>query len=453
MIPADEVEMVLDNIGLPNRTYSMGFGDSSTIGMADGEILVALKHARRRSTPAYMAELRQALPRRFPQLTFYFQSADIVGQILNFGLPAPIDIAIQGRDRALNFKVAAEIAGRIRAIRGIQDAHLHQVDNVPTLHVQVDQARAAQFGLTQTDVANNFLVSLSGSGQVLPNYWVDPDNGISYLVETRTPMRRIDSVDSIRSMPITVPGRSERQLLTNMADVQACFTPEVINHVDVQPVYDVYAGVQGRDLGSVAHDVNAVLEQYRRELGPGSTISLRGQVASMESAFLRLGIGLILAAALVYLLMVVNFQSWLDPFIIITALPGALLGIVWILLLTRTTFSVPSLIGAIMAIGVATANSILMVTFANSQRAEGKDAVAAALEAGRTRMRPVLMTALAMVIGMLPMSLGLGEGGEQNAPLGRAVIGGLLVATLATLLFVPVVYSVLREKFVAREEE
>jgi multidrug efflux pump subunit AcrB len=260
-------------------------------------------------------------------------------------------------------------------------------------------------------------------------------------------------VDAIKSMPITIPGRVDRQLLTNMADVEPCFTPEVINHVDVQPVFDVYAGVQGRDLGGVAHDINLVLDKYRQELGPGNTISLRGQVASMESAFLRLGIGLILAAALVYLLMVVNFQSWLDPFIIITALPGALLGIVWMLLLTRTTFSVPSLMGAIMAIGVATANSILMVTFANSQRLEGKDAAAAALEAGRTRMRPVLMTALAMVIGMLPMSLGLGEGGEQNAPLGRAVIGGLLVATFATLLFVPVVYSVLRRKFVAREEE
>ena len=453
VIPADEVEMVLDNIGLPNRTYSMAFGDSSTLGMADGEILVALKHSRRRSTPAYMAELRKALPQRFPELTFYFQSADIVGQILNFGLPAPIDIAIQGRDRALNYKLATEITGRIRGIRGIQDVHLHQVVNVPTLHVQVDQTRAAQFGLTQTDVANNFLVSLSGSGQVLPNYWVDPDNGISYLVETRTPLRRMDSVDAIKSMPITIPGRSERQLLTNMADVESCFTPEVINHVDVQPVFDVYAGVQGRDLGSVAHDIDVVLEKYRRELGPGNIISLRGQVASMESAFLRLGIGLVLAAALVYLLMVVNFQSWLDPFIIITALPGALVGIVWILLLTRTTFSVPSLMGAIMAIGVATANSILMVTFANSQRAEGKDAAAAALEAGRTRMRPVLMTALAMIIGMLPMSLGLGEGGEQNAPLGRAVIGGLVVATLATLLFVPVVYSVLRRKYVAREEE
>jgi multidrug efflux pump subunit AcrB len=453
VIPADEVDMVLDNIGLPNRSYSMGFGDSSTIGMGDGEILVALKHHRRRSTPAYVAALREALPRRFPDLTFYFQSADIVGQILNFGLPAPIDIAVEGRVREKSYQLATQIASHLRGIRGIQDVHVHQVVNVPTVHVEVDQTRAAEFGLTQSDVANNLLVSLSGSGQVLTNYWVDPSNGISYLVETRTPLRRVDSMDSIASMPMAAHGRGEPQILSNFATLQRCFTPEVVSHVDLQTVYDVYAGIQGRDLGGVAHDVNRVLEKYRAELGPGDRISMRGQVASMDSAFLRLGIGLVFAAALVYLLMVVNFQSWLDPFIIITALPGALLGIVWMLLATRTTFSVPSLMGAIMAIGVATANSILMVTFANSQRLEGKDAVAAALEAGRTRMRPVLMTALAMVIGMLPMSLGLGEGGEQNAPLGRAVIGGLLMATFATLLFVPVVYSVLRRKFVPREDE
>ncbi|MCY2995342.1 MAG: efflux RND transporter permease subunit [Planctomycetota bacterium] len=453
VIPADEIEMVLDNIGLPNRSYSMAFGDSSITGMADGEILVALKHTRRRSTPEYVAELRRVLPQRFPELTFYFQSADIVGQILNFGLPAPIDIAVAGRERAKNYALATQIAQRIRGIRGLQDVHVHQVVNVPTLHVEVDQTRAAQFGLTQLDVANNVLVSLSGSGQVLPNYWVDPNNGISYLVETRTPMRRMDSLESIESLPISVRGRAEPQLLSNFAKIQRRVTPEVINHVDVQPVYDVYASVQGRDLGGVVRDINVVLAEYRQQLGPGCTITMRGQVSSMESAFLRLGIGLILAAALVYLLMVVNFQSWLDPFIILTALPGALVGIVWMLKATGTTFNVPSLMGAIMAIGVATANSILMVTFANSQRREGKAAATAALEAGRTRMRPVLMTALAMIIGMLPMSLGLGEGGEQNAPLGRAVIGGLVVATLATLLFVPVVYSVLRRHTVPRSDK
>jgi multidrug efflux pump subunit AcrB len=453
IIPRDEIELILDNIGLPNRSYSMAFGDSSTTGMADGEILVALHHERSRGTPAYMAQLRRILPETFPELTFYFQSADIVSQILNFGVPVPIDIVVQGRERAKNCELAKRIASRIRGIRGIADVHLHQVTNVPTLHVEVDQTRAAEFGMTQLDVANNVLVSMSGSGQVLPNYWVDPANGLSYLVETRTPLRQIESVEAIRSMPMPVRGRAETQLLGNFAKVERGTTPEVVSHVDIQPVYDVYANVQGRDLGGVASDVDAVLNECRGELGPGNLITIRGQVASMESAFLRLGIGLVLATALVYLLMVVNFQSWLDPFIIITALPGALVGIVWMLYATGTTFSVPSLMGAIMAIGVATANSILMVTFANGQRREGKDAATAALEAGRTRMRPVLMTALAMVIGMLPMSLGLGEGGEQNAPLGRAVIGGLVVATFATLLFVPVVYSILRRNSVPHVDE
>ena len=453
VIPADEVELVLDNIGLPNRSYSMAFGDSSTTGMADGEILVALTHSRRRSTPDYVADLRRVLPQRFPNLTFYFQAADIVSQILNFGLPAPIDIAVAGRERAKNYDIATKIAARVRDIAGIQDVHLHQVNNVPSLHVEVDQTRAAQFGLTQQDVANNILVSLSGSGQVLPNYWIDPANGMSYLVETRTPIRRVESMDAIQSLAIATRGSSEPQLLSNFAKIERRVMPEVINHVDIQPVYDVFASVQGRDLGGVARDINKVLAEFRGQLAPGNTITMRGQVSSMESAFLRLGLGLILAAALVYLLMVVNFQSWLDPFIIITALPGALVGIVWILYVTRTTFSVPSLMGAIMAIGVATANSILMVTFANDQRREGKDSTAAALEAGRTRMRPVLMTALAMIIGMLPMSLGLGEGGEQNAPLGRAVIGGLAVATFATLFFVPVVYSILRRKSMPWSDE
>lgn len=453
VIPADEVEMVLDNIGLPNRNYSLAFGDSSTISMSDGEILVSLKHSRRHSTPEYVAELRRELPKRLPDLMFYFQSADIVGQILNFGVPAPIDIGVMGRDRVKNQEIARKIVDRIRGIRGLVDVHLHQVTNVPSLHVEVDQTRAAQLGLTQQDVAQNMLVSLSGSGQVLPNYWVDPNNGISYLVETRTPLRRVDSFDAVESLPVVVRGRDEPQLLSNIAQIQRRVMPAVVNHVDVQPAYNVYAGVQGRDLGSVAREINVILDEFRAQLAPGNMIHMRGQVSSMESAFVRLGIGLILAASLVYLLMVVNFQSWLDPFIIITALPGALVGIVWMLALTHTTFSVPSLMGAIMAIGVATANSILMVTFANGQRRAGKEAVDAAMEAGRTRMRPVLMTALAMIIGMLPMSLGLGEGGEQNAPLGRAVIGGLVIATLATLLFVPVVYSVLRRHSVPLHDE
>ncbi|HWB11660.1 MAG TPA: efflux RND transporter permease subunit [Pirellulales bacterium] len=450
IIPAEEVKLVLDNIGLPNRTYAMAFGDSATTGMADGEILVALAHHRSQSTPRYVAQLRRELPRRFPELTFFFQSADIVSQILNFGLPAPIDIQIAGLDRAKNYQMAVEIAGRVRQIRGVEDVHLHQVMNVPKFHVDVDQTRARELGLTQQDVANSVLVSLSGSGQVQPNYWVDPNMGISYLVETRTPTYKLDNVDAISGLPLTSQQRSGTQLLSNVARVERGVTAEAANHTNVQPAFDVYANVQGRDLGSVAADINRLLDDYRSQLSPGNTIVMRGQVESMESAFLRLGLGLLFAAVLVYLLMVVNFQSWLDPFIIITALPGALVGIVWSLLLWRTTFSVPALMGAIMSIGVATANSILLVTFANEQRSEGKSAFEAALAAGRTRLRPVLMTAAAMIIGMLPMSLGLGEGGEQNAPLGRAVIGGLLVATMTTLLFVPVVYSLLRREPVAK---
>jgi multidrug efflux pump subunit AcrB len=443
LIPAHEVELVLDNIGLPNRTYAMAFGDSATTSMADGEILVALSHHRSRSTPAYMAELRRELPKRFPQLTFFFQPADIVSQILNFGLPAPIDVQIAGLNRKNNYALATEIAGQIRKIPGAKDVHIHQVMNVPKLHIDVDQTRARELGLTQQDVASSVLVSLSGSGQVQPNYWVDPAMGISYLVETRTPTYKLDSVDSISGLPLTT-STGGRQLLANVATVERSVTQEVANHTNIQPTFDVYANVEGRDLGSVAREINRILDGYRAKLSPGDTITMRGQVESMESAFARLGLGLIFAAVLVYLLMVVNFQSWLDPFIIITALPGAFVGIVWSLFLWQTTFSVPALMGAIMSIGVATANSILLVTFANELRSEGKSAFEAALEAGRTRMRPVLMTALAMILGMLPMSLGLGEGGEQNAPLGRAVIGGLLVATLTTLLFVPVVFSLLR---------
>ena len=444
LIPEQEVELVLDNIGLPNRTYAMAFGDSATTGMADGEILVSLAHQRSRSTPEYIATLRRELPGRFPHLTFFFQPADIVSQILNFGLPAPIDIQIAGLDRMANYEMAVEIAERIRQVDGVQDVHLHQVMNVPKLHVDVDQTRARELGFTQQDVANSLLVSLSGSGQVQPNYWVDPDMGISYLVETRTPTYKLDSIDAISGLPLSSQQTSGVQLLSNLATVERSVTSEAANHTNVQPTFDVYANVQGRDLGGIAGEINELLTEYRARLAPGNTIEMRGQVESMESAFLRLGLGVVFAAVLVYLLMVVNFQSWLDPFIIITALPGAFVGIVWSLLLWQTTFSVPALMGAIMSIGVATANSILLVTFANEQRMEGKSAFDAALEAGRTRMRPVLMTAAAMIIGMLPMSLGLGEGGEQNAPLGRAVIGGLSVATLTTLLFVPVVYSLLR---------
>lgn len=313
IIPAHEVDLVLDNIGLPNRTYAMAFGDSATTGMADGEILVALAHHRSHSTPKYIADLRRELPGRFPHLTFFFQSADIVGQILNFGLPAPIDIQIAGLNRQQNFEMATSIAQQIRQIRGVEDVHLHQVMNVPKLHVDVDQVRARELGLTQQDVANSVLVSLSGSGQVQPNYWVDPKMGISYLVETRTPTYKLDTVDSINALPLISQKLPGVQLLSNVATVAHGVTPEVVNHTNVQPTFDVYANVQYRDLGSVASEINKILDKYRAQLAPGNTLTMRGQVESMESAFLRLGLGLVFAAVLVYLLMVVNFQSWLDP--------------------------------------------------------------------------------------------------------------------------------------------
>jgi len=347
-----------------------------------------------------------------------------------------------------NYRIAREIAARIARIPGAVDVHLHQVTNVPGLHLQVDRTRAAEFGLTQQDVANDVLASLSGTAAVAPNFWSDPMTGVTYPVVAQTPGHRLNSVDAITGTGIAAAGSvaAEPQLLANLATLERRTTPETVSHSNVQPVYDIYANVQDRDLGSVATEIDRIVGEYQKQMQPGNSILVRGQIESMNQAFVGLGIGLVFAAVLVYLLMVVNFQSWIDPFIILTALPGGLVGIVWMLFVTRTTFNVPSLMGAIMSVGVATANSILLVTFANEQRREGWSALEAAREAGRARLRPVLMTALAMVIGMLPMALGLGEGGEQNAPLGRAVIGGLIVATAATLLFVPVVYSFLRRR-------
>ena len=448
-----DIEVVIDNLGLPNRSYSMAFGDSATTGVSDGEILVSLKKDRAKRTPDHVAELRRRLPEKFPNLTFYFQPADIVSQILNFGLPAPIDVQVGGYDGKTNYDIAQRIAARMRDIPGVVDVHIHQVSSVPSLRLNVDQVRVAELGLTQQDIAQNVLVSLAGSQQVQPNYWVDQRTGISYPVETRIPTHAVASVSAVESILVPVPSQPEKpQLLTNLASIERTATAEVTNHVDIQPVYDVYANVQGRDLGAVVRDIQQVTEEFKAQQTPGNTIVIRGQAESMQSAFQRLAVGIVFAAVLVYLLLVVNFQSWTDPLVIVSALPGALAGIVLALLATGTTFSVPSLMGAIMTIGVATANSILLVTFANDRRKEGADALTAALDAGRTRIRPVLMTASAMVLGMLPMSLGLGEGGEQNAPLGRAVIGGLIVATLTTLLVVPVVYSLLRKNSAPRSE-
>ncbi|MDB6111168.1 MAG: hypothetical protein JWR69_2918, partial [Pedosphaera sp.] len=439
-----------DNFGVVSEKYSLAFGDNATIGSHDGEILVSLKHDRRRTTPEYVAELRQNLHAKFPELTFFFQPADIVSQILNFGLPAPINIKVAGYNRDANFAIAHELRERIAKIPGAADVYVQQSLDAPTLDLNVDRTLLAKNGINQRQIANDILVSLSSSSQVTPNFWVDPVYGIPFLVAVQTPPHVVNSLGELMNTPVsgTVGGNNTgaAQLLNNVATVTRGRAASVVNHYNIQPEFDIFANVQGRDLGAVAREVDTVVAEFQKKLIPGNSISVHGQVESMKTAFTRMGLGLILSALLVYLLMVVNFQSWTDPFIIITALPGAFVGIVAALFLTGTTFSVPSLMGAIMTIGVATANSILVVTFANGELRRGLSSFEAALSAGATRLRPVLMTAGAMVIGMLPMALGLGEGGEQNAPLGRAVIGGLLVATFATLFLVPVVFSLLRAK-------
>jgi multidrug efflux pump subunit AcrB len=449
VVPASEIHTMLDNIGLPVSGINLAFGDNSTIGEADGEILVALNE-NHHPTADYVRTLRTRLKQNFPDMEFAFGAADIVSQILNFGIPAPIDVQVIGRDPAdapgTNYRLATSIAHQVESIPGAVDVQVHQVVHGPDLRLNVNRTQAQESGLVQQQVASAVLLSLAGSGQAAPNFWLNFQNGVNYNVAVQTPQYRMDSLDELMTTPISLSGTSRPQLLGNLATLSRSESPEIVNHYNVQPVYDVLANTQGRDLGGVGADIGKILDKMRPTLPRGVTLNIRGQVASMNQSFLGLGLGILGAIVLVYFLMVVNFQSWTDPFIIITALPGALCGIIWMLFITGTTLNVPSLMGAIMAIGVATANSILLVTFANEKRTEGKDAMEAALSAGYTRLRPVLMTALAMIIGMLPMSLGLGEGGEQNAPLGRAVIGGLMIATVATLFFVPVIYSLLRTK-------
>ncbi|HSS18019.1 MAG TPA: efflux RND transporter permease subunit [Candidatus Dormibacteraeota bacterium] len=454
VIPPNEIQNVLDNIGLPSSGINLAFGDSSTISSADGEILVAL-NPNHKPTAQYVRILREKLHRDFPDMEFFFSAPDIVGQILNFGIPAPIDIQITGRDPK-GYDIANEIKMRVAQIPGAVDTHVHQLVHGPDLRVNVNRTRAEQIGLTQNNVAQTMLISLSSSGQTAPNYWLNFQNGVNYQVAVQTPQYKMDTLQDLKNTPVVAPNLPRPELLGNLATVERRESPVIVNHYNVQPVFDVLANVQGRDLGGVADGVAKVVDSFKSKLPRGTFLSIRGQVQSMNSSFAGLGAGLIFAIVLVYFLMAVNFQSWTDPFIIIMALPGALCGIIWMLFITGTTLNVPSLMGAIMAIGVATANSILIVTFANDERCahENKNAFDAALAAGFTRLRPVIMTALAMIIGMLPMSLGLGEGGEQNAPLGRAVIGGLLVATVTTLFFVPVVYSLLRKKeFTCDEDE
>jgi multidrug efflux pump subunit AcrB len=484
-LPPGEVDSIIDNIGIPSSWTSLAQGDVPNISSADGEIFIALKKEGRGSTHDYEILLRKRLNEKFPDVTFFFEPANITNQILNFGLPAPIDLQVVGRDTGEDYKIAQRMAARIARIPGAADVHIHQVVDQPEIRLDIDRTKAEQLGITQRDVTSSMLISLSGNVQVAPNFWVNPANGVNYNVGIQTPQYRINSMDTLLNMPVSVatntvssitadspagtamatnasvsaspngaslaygnPGAmaGSTQLLSNLTSVHRELTPVIVNHYNVTPVFDVYANVDRRDLGSFGNAVQRVVSEEEPKLPRGTTFALRGQFDTMQSSFYRLGLGMIFAVILVYLLMTVNFQSWLDPFIILTALPGAMAGILWVLFVTGTSLNVPSLMGAIMCVGVATANSILLVTFANDQRDTLSSAREAMLAAGNARIRPVLMTATAMILGMLPMALGLGEGGEQNAPLGRAVIGGLMAATVTTLFVMPIIYSYLRTK-------
>jgi multidrug efflux pump subunit AcrB len=444
VVPSDELGGILDNIGIPNSSINLSYNSSGTIGAGDADILVSLK-AGHAPTENYVRELRERLHHQFPGILFYFLPADIVSQTLNFGLPAPFDIQVVGRDPK-NHAIATRLADEISKIPGATDVRVNQPDNLPQLTVEVERVKAAQLGLTEDDVANAVLLALSGTSQVEPVYWLDPTLGIQYVINVYTPQYHIDSVAQLNALPVRV-GLNDDQILANVATLKRIEIPPVVSHYNIMPVTDVYGGVDGSDLGNVLDKIQPLLNKAKKDLPRGTTITMRGQALTMHSSYIGLAVGLVMAIVLIYFLLVVNFQSWLDPFIIITALPGALAGVIWGLFLTQTTLSVPALMGAIMSMGVATANSVLVVSFARENLHAGKDAITAAIEAGVGRIRPVTMTALAMVIGMLPMSLGLGEGGEQNAPLGRAVIGGLVLATVATLVFVPIVFSFMHRNF------
>jgi multidrug efflux pump subunit AcrB len=453
-IPKDELTTVLDNIGLPYSGINLTYSNAGTIGSSDAEILVQLKEIRGKPTSMYINDLRERLPQRFPGVQFFFQPADIVTQILNFGTPAPIDVEVTGMNQRGNYLAGEKLASEFRHIPGAVDVHVQQAFDNPTLYMDIDRARAQSVGMQSRDVAQNVLVSLSSSFQTSPAFWLDPKNGVEYTVAVQEPQYRVDSYQALQNTPISgsVAG-SRPQILGNLVTTSTTARPAEISHYTTQPMINIYAAVDGRDLGGVADEVEKRVQAIEKDLPKGSHIVIRGQVQTMKSSFTGLGFGLLGAIVLAYLLIVVNFQSWLDPFIIITALPGALAGICWTLLLTHTTLNVPSLTGAIMCMGVATANSILMVSFAREQLDEGKNAREASIEAGFVRIRPVLMTALAMIIGMVPMAVGLGEGGEQNAPLGRAVIGGLVFATFATLFFVPCVFSMIHGRRARRSAQ
>ncbi|RQR33613.1 efflux RND transporter permease subunit [Burkholderia sp. Bp9142] len=441
-VPPGELGAIVDNLGLPVSGINLSYSNSGTIGTLDGELMIALKPGHR-STQHYVRMLRTLLPQRFPGVEFFFQPSDIITQILNFGQPAAIDVQVLGNDLASNMAIASSLMKKIRQIPGAVDVHVLQRNDEPTLVADMDRTRMQQLSLSAQNVAQNMLISLSGSSQTTPSFWINPRTGVQYPLQIQTPQYDISSIDDLLGTPISASGRTGMplQLLGNLVQIHPVASPAVITHYNIRPAIDLYVSVEGRDLGAVAGEIDRIVSDARATLPRGTDLTMRGQVETMRTSYLGLGAGVAMAIVLVYLLIVVNFQSWLDPLIIISAMPAALAGIAWMLFITGTHLSVPALTGAIMTVGVATANSILVVSFARQRLAAGAPPLTAALEAGATRIRPVLMTALAMIIGMVPMALGLGEGAEQNAPLGRAVIGGLLFATVSTLLFVPLVFG------------
>ncbi|KUZ28764.1 efflux RND transporter permease subunit [Burkholderia territorii] len=450
-VPPDELGAIVDNLGLPVSGINLSYSNSGTIGTLDGELMIALKPGHR-STQHYVQTLRTLLPQRFPGVEFFFQPSDIITQILNFGQPAAIDVQVLGNDLASNMAIASSLMKKIRQIPGTVDVHVLQRNDEPTLVADMDRTRMQQLSLSAQNVAQNMLISLSGSSQTTPSFWINPRTGVQYPLQIQTPQYNIASIDDLLGTPISASGRTGMplQLLGNLVRIRPVSNPAVITHYNIRPAIDLYVSVEGRDLGSVAGAIDRVVSDARATLPRGTDLSVRGQVETMRTSYIGLGAGVAMAIVLVYLLIVVNFQSWLDPLIIISAMPAALAGIAWMLFITGTHLSVPALTGAIMTVGVATANSILVVSFARQRLAAGAPPLTAALEAGATRIRPVLMTALAMIIGMVPMALGLGEGAEQNAPLGRAVIGGLLFATVSTLLFVPLVFGGVHSRLARR---
>jgi len=453
LVPREQLETILDNLGVPNSGINLSYSNAGTIGTLDGEILMSLRKGHR-PTEEFVTLLRAELPQRFPGIEFFFQPADIVTQILNFGLPAAIDVQFAGADMTKNAALAADLVKSIRQIPGAVDVHVHQRLDNPAVDLQMDRSRLQQVGLSAFNVGQNVLIALSGSSQTSPAFWLNPQNGVVYSIAVQTPQYRVDSLDSLLNIPVgsnSAAAAGATQLLRNLVEVKPARSPAVVSRYNIMPAIDVYVSVQGTDLASVASQITTQVDQVRPKLPRGSRVTMRGQVETMQSSFIGLGVGLAMAIVLVYLLVVVNFQSWIDAAVIIAALPAALAGIAWMLFITGTTLSVPALTGAIMTMGVATANSILLVSFARDRQAAGVPALSAALEAGATRIRPVLMTALAMIIGMIPMALGLGEGAEQNAPLGRAVIGGLLFATVSTLFFVPVVFAGIHRRLEQRK--